>query len=109
MSLSEKKCVPCRETTSPLKGDYLKTFYSQINPEWKLEEEHHLERTFKFKNFKEALAFTNEIGALAEEEGHHPDISLSWGRVTLKLFTHKIKGLSEADFIFAAKCDKLYS
>ena len=69
--------------------------------------EHHLERSYKFKNFREALAFTNRVGELAEAQGHHPDISLGWGRVQLQLWTHKIDGLTESDFVFAAKVDRL--
>lgn len=70
-------------------------------------EEHHLEHEYKFKNFKEALEFTNKVGALAEQQGHHPDIFLAWGKVKITLFTHKIDGLSESDFIMAAKISEL--
>jgi 4a-hydroxytetrahydrobiopterin dehydratase len=66
-----------------------------------------LEKTYLFKNFAEALAFVNRVGALAEEQGHHPDVYLAWGRVRLEIWTHKIKGLTESDFVFAAKCDRL--
>jgi len=68
---------------------------------------HHLEKKFKFKNFRQALDLTNQIGERAEAEGHHPDIYLAWGKVELKIWTHKIDGLSESDFIFAAKVDQL--
>jgi len=107
MSLHEKKCIPCEKGASPLQGEALKSLYSHISPEWELVNEHHLYRSYKFKNFSEALSFTNKIGELAEAEGHHPDIELSWGKVILKLFTHKIDGLTDADFIFAAKCDQI--
>ncbi|MGA9476556.1 MAG: 4a-hydroxytetrahydrobiopterin dehydratase, partial [Desulfobacterales bacterium] len=73
---------------------------------WMIVDEHHLEREYKFKNFRQALDFTNRVGELAEEQGHHPDIHLSWGRVKLKIWTHKINGLTERDFIFAAKVDR---
>ncbi len=104
MDLSQKKCVPCTQGTPPLKGAALQTLYKQLPPGWKVEGEHHLERGFTFKNFKEALAFVNKIGAIAEAEGHHPDIFLTWGKVKITLYTHKIGGLSESDFILAAKC-----
>ena len=109
MNLYEKKCVACKQGTKPLKGEELNVFYKQINPDWKLIDEHHLKREYAFKNFSQALEFTNQIGQLAEEQRHHPDIFLSWGKVVLTVFTHKIKGLSESDFIFAAKCDQIKS
>lgn len=107
MELSKKKCVPCSKGTPPLKGDQLAKLYKQLGLGWKLIEEHHLEKDYTFKDFKEALAFTNKVGEVAEEEGHHPDIYLAWGKVKIKLWTHKINGLSENDFILAAKCDRL--
>ena len=106
--LASKKCVPCTVDTPPLKGDDLKKFQQQLTEEWKVVEEHHLEREYKFKNFKEALAFVNDLGSLAEDEGHHPDIHLSWGMVKVIFWTHKIKGLSESDFVMAAKSDAAY-
>lgn len=78
-----------------------------LETHWKIVDEHHLEREYSFKNFKEALAFTNKVGEIAEEENHHPDIYLSYGKVKIQLWTHRINGLSENDFIFAAKCDKI--
>jgi 4a-hydroxytetrahydrobiopterin dehydratase len=105
--LADQKCIPCSLGTPPLTGDELDSYRKQISDEWKLVERHHLERKFSFKNFREALNFTNEVGELAEAEGHHPDIALSWGKVVLTLFTHKIDGLSDADFVFAAKIDRL--
>jgi 4a-hydroxytetrahydrobiopterin dehydratase len=105
MDLSQKKCIPCSKTAAPLKGNELKSFFNQLNPGWKVIDEHHLEKEYPFKNFQQALDFTNKVGALAEQEGHHPDIYLSWGLVKISLWTHKINGLSENDFIMAAKCD----
>jgi 4a-hydroxytetrahydrobiopterin dehydratase len=105
--LADQKCIPCSIGTPPLEGEELDSYYQQISDEWQLVEKHHLERKFTFKNFRQALDFTNEIGELAEKEGHHPDIALSWGKVVLTLYTHKIDGLSDADFVFAAKVDKL--
>lgn len=103
--LSKKKCVPCLADAPPLKGEDLKALYMQLDEGWKIVDEHHLEREYKFKNFKHALSFTNIIGKVAEEEGHHPDIFLSWGMVKIRLWTHKINGLSESDFILAAKIE----
>ncbi len=109
MDLSQKKCIPCSKGTPPLKGEKLSSLYKQLNPGWKVIDEHHLEKEFRFKDFKEALAFTNKVGQVAEQEGHHPDIYLAWGKVKIQLWTHKISGLSENDFIMAAKCDQLFA
>ncbi len=80
---------------------------SELGNSWKVSGWHHLEKEFKFRNFKEALDFTNQVGKIAESEGHHPDIYLSWGKVRIMIWTHKIDGLTESDFILAAKIDKL--
>jgi len=88
-----------------LKGAAITELSEQLGGGWTVVDEHHLEKEYTFKNFAEALAFTNRVGAIAEEEGHHPDIHLAWGRVGLKIFTHKIDGLTESDFILAAKAD----
>lgn len=106
-ALAEKECVPCKGGTPPLKGDELKRLSTQLNRDWRVVNEHHLEREYKFNNFREALAFTNKVGELADKLNHHPDIYLAWGQVKLTLWTHKIDGLSESDFVFAAKVDKL--
>ena len=74
---------------------------------WELVENHHLRKSFKFPDFKSALDFVDRVGALAEEQQHHPDITLSWGRALVEIWTHKINGLTESDFVFAAKCDRL--
>ena len=105
--LSQKWCSVCRAGVTPLKGEVLQQFAKQIGEGWHLVEEHHLEKEYRFPNFREALAFTNKVGAIAEQEGHHPDIFLSYGKVKLCLWTHKIKGLSENDFILAKKCDTI--
>jgi 4a-hydroxytetrahydrobiopterin dehydratase len=104
--LASKTCVPCRGGTPPLKGAELDTLRRQV-PEWEVVEEHHLRKVFRFANFREALNFVNRVGGLAEEQGHHPDISFGWGRVEITVWTHKIDGLTESDFIFAAKVDTL--
>lgn len=103
--LSKKSCVPCRGGIPPLKGEPLKLLLRQLGAGWKVVDEHHLEKEYSFKDFREALAFTNAIGEVAEHEDHHPDIVLSYGKVKVLLWTHKIDGLSESDFILAAKCD----
>jgi 4a-hydroxytetrahydrobiopterin dehydratase len=104
--LSSKTCVPCRGGVPPLQGQDLARFQQQV-PQWRVIDEHHLTREFTFPDFKTALGFVNRVGAVAEEQGHHPDILLTWGRVVLTLWTHKIDGLTESDFIMAAKMDKL--
>ncbi len=104
--LHEKKCVPCLSGTAPLKGKELKSLHAELPAGWEVVNEHHLRKEFKFKNFKQALAYTNVVGAIAEAEEHHPDIYLTWGKVTLEISTHKINGLTESDFILAAKCDQ---
>ena len=105
-SLADRTCVPCRGGVPALKGKALEEPAANV-PDWQVVEEHHLRRAWKFKNFVDALAFVNRIGSLAEEQGHHPTIELSWGRVVVTLHTHKIEGLSESDFILAAKIDRL--
>lgn len=107
VNLLKKKCEPCEKNSKPLEGKILNTMAEELSHEWKIINEHHLERTFKFKDFKQALNFTNLVGELAEKEGHHPDIHLSWGQVRIVLWTHNINGLSENDFILAAKIDEL--
>jgi 4a-hydroxytetrahydrobiopterin dehydratase len=106
--LADKECVPCKSGTLPLKGPELKKLRSESGGGWHVIKEHHLEREYKFKNFKEALAFTNTVGELAEKLQHHPDIHLAWGEVKLTVWTHKIDGLTESDFIFAAKVNNLH-
>lgn len=107
MNFSKKKCEPCDKNVPPLKGESLAKHLEQLGHEWKIINEHHLEKEYSFHNFKEALAFTNRIGEIAEQEGHHPDLFLSYGKVKIQLWTHKIGGLSENDFILAAKCDQI--
>jgi 4a-hydroxytetrahydrobiopterin dehydratase len=106
MSLAEKHCVPCRGGVPPLAGADLESLKVQV-PGWEVENGHHLTRTYAFPDFRTALDFVNRIGAIAEEQGHHPDIYLSWGKVGIKTWTHKIDGLTESDFILAAKIEAL--
>ena len=105
--LSAKRCVPCKGGVEPLRGAELGAFCRQIDAAWEVREDKMLERSFIFRDFREALAFTNAVGKAAEEEGHHPEITLTWGRATVRLWTHKIGGLHENDFILAAKIDRL--
>jgi 4a-hydroxytetrahydrobiopterin dehydratase len=105
--LAAKTCVPCRGGVPPLKGAELDALARQL-PTWQVVNEHHLFRSFRFRDFREALEFVNRVGALAEEQGHHPDIYLTWGRVDISIWTHKIDGLTESDFILGAKIDQLY-
>jgi len=108
MNLAEKHCVPCRGGVPPLKGDELSKMATQL-PGWTVVSEHHIEKEFQFPDFVTALDFVNRAGAIAESEGHHPDLYLSWGKVGVKTWTHKIDGLTESDFILAAKIDQLQS
>ena len=106
-ALAEKDCVPCKGGVPALKGDDLARLRNELNPAWQVVKEHQLEREFKFKYFREALNFTNEVGELAEEQNHHPDIYLSWGKAKVTIWTHTVDGLTESDFVLAAKIDKL--
>jgi 4a-hydroxytetrahydrobiopterin dehydratase len=91
----------------PLEGEALESLYEQLENDWELVDGHHLDKEYRFNNFVEALAFTNRVGQLAEEVDHHPEIFLTWGKVRLKIWTHKIDGLTESDFVWAAKADRL--
>jgi 4a-hydroxytetrahydrobiopterin dehydratase len=104
--LSSKQCVPCRGGVPALKGDEITPLLNQLNG-WEVVEEHHLMKTYRFANFRESLSFVNRVGELAEEQGHHPDICFGWGEAEIKIWTHKIKGLTESDFILAAKIDEV--
>jgi 4a-hydroxytetrahydrobiopterin dehydratase len=106
-ALSSKHCVPCRGGVPPLAGEELRSLERELGGGWQVVREHHLHKVFSFADFKAALAFTNRVGELAESEGHHPDIRLTWGRVEIEIFTHKIDGLTESDFILAARIDQL--
>ena len=104
--LCDLKCTPCRQGATPLHGEALETYRKHL-PDWDAVDEHHLSRTFKFRDFSTALAFVNQVGRLADEQGHHPDIFLTWGRVRIDIWTHKVDGLTESDFVLAAKIDRL--
>ncbi|MGB9404317.1 MAG: 4a-hydroxytetrahydrobiopterin dehydratase [Candidatus Acidiferrales bacterium] len=104
--LADQNCVPCRGGVPPLAGEELSKLSHEV-PQWKVVDGHHITRTFTFPDFVQALAFVNKVGALAEEQGHHPDILLSWGKAEITTWTHKINGLTASDFILAAKIDRL--
>lgn len=108
MSLADQECIPCKGGVPPLRGEELIELHDELGGDWQLVDEHHLTKEYRFPNFVEALRFTNLVGELAEEVGHHPDIELGWGRVKLMIWTHKIDGLTGSDFIWAAKADRSY-
>ncbi|MBV9210576.1 MAG: 4a-hydroxytetrahydrobiopterin dehydratase [Acidobacteria bacterium] len=104
--LASRECVPCRGGVPPMSADEIKTYLPQLRG-WKVFRNHHLKKHYEFKNFLEAQRFVARVSRLAEREGHHPDICFGWGYAELKIWTHKIDGLSESDFILAAKIDRL--
>ena len=104
--LAQKTCVPCRGGVPPLKGEELDALQEKLGNDWQIINEHHLEKEYIFADFRQALDFTVKVGEVAENQGHHPDIYLAWGKVKLTIWTHKIDGLTESDFIFAAKADQ---
>ena len=103
--LADKRCVPCEGGVPPLDQTQIEELLEQLSG-WHIEHEFHLTKVFKFPDFLTALAFVNKIGAIAEDQGHHPDLHLAWGKVGVKIWTHKIDGLTESDFILAAKADE---
>ena len=107
--LADKICTPCRGGVPPLAGEELDALAAELAGGWQVIDGHHLEKEYRFPDFRRALDFTNLIGELAEEVNHHPNIFLTWGKVRVELWTHKIDGLNEADFVWAAKADRLAS
>lgn len=105
--LALKKCEACGGDLSPLKGAALDEYRRGLGEGWRVVDDHHLVKTFKFKDFRGAVAFTNQVADVAEAENHHPDLDVSWGKVRVTLFTHKAGGLTENDFILAAKIDRI--
>jgi 4a-hydroxytetrahydrobiopterin dehydratase len=108
-TLSHRTCVPCRGGVPPLKGKDLSDIHRMLKEpaQWNIIDQHHIVRTYKFPDFRSALAFVNKVGELAEEQGHHPDILLGWGKAEITLWTHAVDGLTESDFILAAKIDEI--
>jgi 4a-hydroxytetrahydrobiopterin dehydratase len=105
MGLAENKCVPCRGGVPPMEWAKVQELLYQLKPGWHVSPQGHLERLYTFPDFARALAFANRVGAIAEAEGHHPEITIGWGKCKLEIWTHKIDGLSESDFFLAAKAD----
>ena len=108
MGLADNKCVPCRGGVPPLEPARVHELIGQLEKGWELNKDGHIERMYSFKNFAEALAFVNRVGNVAEEEGHHPDLYLAWGKCKVEIWTHKISGLTESDFYMAAKADRAF-
>ena len=106
--LARLHCIPCKGGVPPLRGEEIKKLLDELGAGWIVVADHHLEKEYAFDDFRQALNFTNRVGELAEEQGHHPDVYLAWGRVKLTVWTHKIDGLTESDFVFAAKADELH-
>jgi len=104
--LAQETCIPCRGGVPPLKGKELDALQEKLGNDWQIINEHHLEKEYIFADFRQALDFTVKVGEVAENQGHHPDIYLAWGKVKLTIWTHKIDGLTESDFILAAKADQ---
>jgi 4a-hydroxytetrahydrobiopterin dehydratase len=105
--LAKKECKPCDGGTPPLKGDALKQIQNRLDGGWKVVDEQRLEKEFKFPDFRHALEFVNRVGDVAEEQNHHPDIYFTYGQAKIQIWTHKINGLTESDFVLAAKIDHL--
>lgn len=105
--LASMNCVPCRGGVPPLNHEEIAPLHAMLGGDWRVVDDHHIEKEFRFRDFKDALDFTNRVGAIAEEQGHHPEISLGWGHADLRIWTHKIDGLTESDFILAAHIDKI--
>ncbi len=106
--LADKTCVPCRGGVPPLTADEIRPLLAEVDG-WEVIEQHHVQKRFDFPDFVTALDFVNAVGAVAEDQGHHPDLYLTWGKVEVKIWTHKIDGLTESDFVLAAKIDRLRS
>lgn len=106
--LASRQCVPCRGGIPPLTPPEIRPLQEQLEPGWEVANDRHLTREYRFENFRQALEFVNRVGEMAEDQGHHPDLYLAWGKVRVEVWTHKIDGLTESDFILAAKCDSLY-
>ncbi len=104
--LDQKTCIPCRGDVPPLTPEESAVFAAQVRG-WSVVDNHHIERSYSFRNFADALTFVNAVGEIAEEQGHHPDIYFTWGKARVTIWTHKINGLTESDFILAAKIDRL--
>ncbi|HLH23905.1 MAG TPA: 4a-hydroxytetrahydrobiopterin dehydratase [Chloroflexota bacterium] len=107
-SLADQTCVPCKGGVPPLTAAQIAPLLAQLDG-WEVERDKKLVRTYRVKNFAEAMALANRVAAIAEEQQHHPDLHVAWGRLGVEVWTHKIDGLTESDFVFAAKCDRAYA
>ena len=107
MELHEKKCVACEGGIPPLNHDEIEPLFATLNSDWEVIDAHHLQRNWQFDDFASALNFLNSAAQICEEEFHHADFEIGWGRVNAKIYTHKIDGLTESDFILAAKFDQI--
>ena len=108
MSLADQKCIPCRGGVPPMERHAAEALLGELGEAWQLNADGHLERAYKFKNFRQAMALANEVADIAEAEGHHPDLYIAWGQCRVEVWTHKIEGLTESDFYFAAKADRAF-
>ena len=106
--LAQQQCIPCRGGVPPLEGEALDALAAELGADWRVVDGHHLEKEYRFPDFVTALDFVNRVGGMAEEQNHHPDLFLAWGRVVVRIWTHKIDGLTESDFVFAAKAETLH-
>jgi 4a-hydroxytetrahydrobiopterin dehydratase len=107
--LADRSCIPCKGGVAPLAGEALARLHGELGGGWELVGGHHLEKEFRFKDFRQALEFVDRVGEMSEEQGHHPEIFFTWGKARLKIYTHKIDGLTESDFVWAAKAERLAS
>ncbi len=108
MSLADQKCVSCRGGVPPMEAAMAQKMLKHLERGWQINKDGHQARLYTFKDFAQALAFVNKVGAVAEGEGHHPDLYLAWGKCKVELWTHKINGLTESDFYMAAKSDRAF-
>lgn len=108
MSLADQKCIPCRGGVPPMEREPANAMLKELASGWAINDAGHLERTYSFENFVDAMAFANKVGEIAEDEGHHPDLYVAWGKCGVEIWTHKISGLTESDFFLAAKADRAY-
>lgn len=106
--LAKKACIACRGDVPSLKGKEIGIFLKKLGGKWRVVDEHHLEKEFKFKDWAEAMRFSNRVSEIAERENHHPELTVGYGKVTVRIWTHKINGLFESDFILAAKIDESF-
>lgn len=107
--LAKNKCIPCKGGVPPLKGEALAPLIEELGSTWSCIDEHHLEREYKVKGYGPAVEYANVVAGIADEQDHHPDILFTWGLVKVTIWTHKIDGLTESDFYFAAKCEEAFN